>query len=50
LTVTRSGRGSAGRSIQVEVALPVPAHSDAPTDPTRRQPGSPEAAPLRLVG
>ncbi|NMR20747.1 hypothetical protein [Cellulomonas fimi] len=53
-TVTRGGRGSAGRPVRTEVVLPVRA-----TPPSRHVPATPlepvrsaehEAAPLRLVG
>jgi len=45
-TVTRGGRGSAGRVVLAEVVLPVRKQAGAPTDPTRRS----AEAPLRLVG
>ncbi|RYV52657.1 hypothetical protein [Pengzhenrongella frigida] len=51
LTVTRGGRGSAGRLVRAEVVLPVRERAGVPTDPLRQLPaGPPEATPLRLVG
>lgn len=51
LTVTRGGRGSAGRPVRAEVVLPVREHTAAPIDPPRQVPAVPhEAVPLRLVG
>ena len=50
LTVTRGGRGGAGRVVLAEVVLPVREHSGAPVDPPQQEPAAPEATPLRLVG
>lgn len=51
LTVTRSGRGSAGRLVQADVVLPVREPTGAPGDPLHRLPsGSPGTPALRLVG
>jgi hypothetical protein len=52
LTVTRSGRGGADRTVLAEVVLPVREHAGAPIDPSPGC-GAPPAhpdLPLRLVG
>lgn len=50
LTVTRSGRGSAGRTTLAEVVLPVHEHAGSPVDPHQMPAAPHEAARLRLVG